>query len=234
MRDSGALPGYGGCTDAVRVWGIGCAEVPRGGVDAGRPAPAPHPYEASAQSTSATRQWAWERLDEPLVLADLAAHARMSRRTFARRFQNEAGISPGRWLAQQRIARARHLLETTDLPVNEVAARAGFGTDTSLRQHPHAAIGVPRSPTGGRSAGRPTPPGERGRTSTLLPSGRYGHCTPHPLRGRSSRYGCASAVPRPGRARRSPRRSCRVARTDRRRVWRGRGPDPAVSAGRVD
>lgn len=110
---------------------------------AGRPAPASHPCEASAQSTSATRQWAWERLDEPLALADLTAHARMSRRAFARRFQNEAGISPGRRLAQQHIARARRLLETSDLPVDEVAARAGFGTDTSPRQHLHAAIGVP-------------------------------------------------------------------------------------------
>ncbi|MES9559584.1 GlxA family transcriptional regulator [Streptomyces sp. NPDC088190] len=99
--------------------------------------------EPSAQSTSATRQWALERLDEPLALADLATHARMSRRTFARRFQNETGISPGRWLTQQRIARARHLLETTDLPVDEIATQAGFGTDTSLRQHLHAAIGVP-------------------------------------------------------------------------------------------
>lgn len=103
----------------------------------GRPVPEP-----SGQSTSATRQWALERLHEPLALTDLAAHARMSRRTFARRFQNEAGVSPGRWLTQQRVARARHLLESTDLPVDEVATQTGFGSDTSLRQHLHAAIGV--------------------------------------------------------------------------------------------
>lgn len=102
-----------------------------------RPVPEP-----SGQSTSATRQWALERLHEPLALTDLAAHARMSRRTFARRFQNEAGVSPGRWLTQQRVARARHLLESTDLPVDEVATQTGFGSDTSLRQHLHAAIGV--------------------------------------------------------------------------------------------
>ncbi|RPK61022.1 Transcriptional activator NphR [Streptomyces sp. ADI95-17] len=102
-----------------------------------RPVPEP-----SGQSTSATRQWALERLHEPLALTDLAAHARMSRRTFARRFQNEAGIRPGRWLTQQRVARARHLLESTDLPVDEVATQTGFGNDTSLRQHLHAAIGV--------------------------------------------------------------------------------------------
>ena len=77
-----------------------------------------------------------------LTLADLAAHARMSLRTFARRFHDEVGMSPGRWLIQQRVDHARHLLESSDLPVDQIAARAGFATGTSLRQHLHAAIGV--------------------------------------------------------------------------------------------
>lgn len=51
-------------------------------------------------------------------------------------------MSPGRWLIQQRLARARHLLESTDLPVDEIAGQVGFAADTSLRQHLHAAIGV--------------------------------------------------------------------------------------------
>ncbi|WP_119582389.1 GlxA family transcriptional regulator [Streptomyces europaeiscabiei] len=93
--------------------------------------------------TAATRQWVLEHLDAPLALADLAQHARMSLRTFARRFNDEVGMSPGRWLVQQRVARARHLLESTDLPVDEIAGHVGFGTGTSLRQHLHAAIGVP-------------------------------------------------------------------------------------------
>ncbi|MFI0235296.1 GlxA family transcriptional regulator [Streptomyces sp. NPDC016845] len=92
--------------------------------------------------TAATRAWALERLDQPLALRDLAAHARMSRRTFARRFQEETGTSPGRWLIQQRVHRARHLLESTDLTVDRIAAEAGFATGTSLRQHLQAAIGV--------------------------------------------------------------------------------------------
>lgn len=92
--------------------------------------------------TGATREWALGRLHEPLLLDDLATHARMSPRTFARRFAGEVGTSPGRWLTQQRVARARDLLEATDLPVDEIAARVGFATGTSLRQHLHAAIGV--------------------------------------------------------------------------------------------
>jgi transcriptional regulator GlxA family with amidase domain len=98
--------------------------------------------EAGAASTSATRAWALEHLDEPLTLAGLAAHARMSLRTFARRFHDEVGLSPGRWLIQQRVARARHLLEASDLSVDQIATRVGFATGASLRQHLHAAIGV--------------------------------------------------------------------------------------------
>jgi transcriptional regulator GlxA family with amidase domain len=98
--------------------------------------------EQGAASTAGTRAWALERLDEPLTLGDLAAHARMSLRTFARRFNDEVGMSPGRWLIQQRVARARHLLESSDLSVDQIAGRVGFATGASLRQHLHAAIGV--------------------------------------------------------------------------------------------
>ena len=102
---------------------------------------APVPRRAQ-DGTAATRQWALQRLHEPLALADLAQHARMSLRTFARRFTDEVGLSPGRWIVQQRLARARHLLESSDLPVDEIAGHVGFATGTSLRQHLHAAIGV--------------------------------------------------------------------------------------------
>jgi transcriptional regulator GlxA family with amidase domain len=98
--------------------------------------------ELGDSGTAATRAWALDRLGEPLTLADLAAHARMSVRTFTRRFREETGQSATRWLVQQRVALARRLLEATDTPVERVATEAGFGTTASLRQHLHAAIGV--------------------------------------------------------------------------------------------
>ncbi|WP_245161246.1 helix-turn-helix domain-containing protein [Blastococcus sp. CT_GayMR16] len=101
--------------------------------------PVPEPGDTG---TAATRAWALERLESPLTLADLAAHARMSVRTFTRRFREETGTSAASWLVQQRVSLARHLLETTDTPVERVASDAGFGTPASLRQHLHAAIGV--------------------------------------------------------------------------------------------
>ncbi|MGW0632178.1 GlxA family transcriptional regulator [Streptomyces sp. NPDC002758] len=95
-----------------------------------------------AASTAATRAWVLEHLGEPLALTDLSGHAGMSLRTFARRFNDEVGLSPGRWLIQQRVARARHLLESSDLSVDRIAGQVGFATGASLRQHLHAAIGV--------------------------------------------------------------------------------------------
>ncbi|GAA4224117.1 transcriptional regulator GlxA family with amidase domain [Streptosporangium album] len=115
----------------------------------------PIPEESTA-TTAATRAWALERLHLPLPLAELAAHSRMSRRTFTRRFRDEMGVSPGQWLILQRLELARRLLEASDLPVDGVALRAGFGTAASLRQHLHAAIGV--SPMAYRRTFRPMGP----------------------------------------------------------------------------
>ncbi|MGY1618559.1 GlxA family transcriptional regulator [Geodermatophilus sp. SYSU D00691] len=98
--------------------------------------------EDGGSGTAATRIWALDRLGEPLTLADLAGHAHLSVRTFTRRFREETGDSPLRWLAAQRISLARHLLESTDAPVDQVAAQAGFGTPASLRAHLRAALGV--------------------------------------------------------------------------------------------
>ncbi|MEU0275827.1 helix-turn-helix domain-containing protein [Streptomyces sp. NPDC006307] len=112
--------------------------------------PVPEPSDAT---TAATRDFALRQLHRPLTLAELAEHAGMSVRTFCRRFREETGMPPGKWLTRQRVEHARRLLETSDLPVDQVAAHAGFGTAASLRQHLAAAIGV--SPSSYRRAFRP-------------------------------------------------------------------------------
>ncbi|AZM57653.1 AraC family transcriptional regulator [Streptomyces sp. WAC 01529] len=98
--------------------------------------------EPQLTSTSAARAWALPRLAEPLTLADLAAVESMSVRTFSRRFREETGLTPMRWLTQRRVDRARELLETTDHTIDRVATEAGFGTGASLRQHFAAGVGV--------------------------------------------------------------------------------------------
>src|SRR2546427_138720 len=76
------------------------------------PPPIPEPQQAT---TTAARAWALGRPDRPISLRELAAQESMSVRTSPRRFRAEVGVSPGQWLTQQRVERARHLLEGTDL-----------------------------------------------------------------------------------------------------------------------
>lgn len=107
---------------------------------------------AGDSSTAPARTWALDRLDQQFDLPALAGQVRMSVRTFTRRFRDETGMSPGKWITQQRLERARHLLETTDLAVDQVAKHAGFGTGASLRQQLAAALGV--APTAYRNTFR--------------------------------------------------------------------------------
>jgi transcriptional regulator GlxA family with amidase domain len=86
-------------------------------------------------SLEATRAWALERLDEDLTIGELARHASVSERTFARRFVAETGSTPLQWLLHQRVLLARELLETTSASVDEIARRCGFGSPASLRAH---------------------------------------------------------------------------------------------------
>jgi len=92
-------------------------------------------HDEGEAGLEATRAWALERLDTPLDVAAMARHAGVSERTFARRFRAETGTTPLQWLLARRVLDAQRLLETSDAPVEDVAARVGFGTAASLRQH---------------------------------------------------------------------------------------------------
>lgn len=98
------------------------------------------PLHTETGDLTATRAWMLEHLDAQLSIAAMAAHAHYSERTFARRFRSETGVSPLRWLHEQRILEARRLLEATDLPVETIAARSGFGSTTALRTHFHRKV----------------------------------------------------------------------------------------------
>jgi transcriptional regulator GlxA family with amidase domain len=86
--------------------------------------------------------WILTNLDEPHTVASLAKRATMSARTFARRFVEETGRTPMQWVTDQRVLYARTLLEETDLDIDRVADRSGFGTATLLRHHFRRIIGV--------------------------------------------------------------------------------------------
>ncbi len=83
-----------------------------------------------------------DNLDAPHSVPDLARLAMMSERTFARRFVAETGTTPHKWIVQQRVLRARELLESTDLPVESVASHSGFGSAALLRTHFQTVVGT--------------------------------------------------------------------------------------------
>jgi transcriptional regulator GlxA family with amidase domain len=79
--------------------------------------------------------WLRGHLDEQVTVADLAARAAMSPRTFARRFLASTGTTPLSWIVLERIRLAQRLLETSDLPVDVLARESGFGSPDNLRKH---------------------------------------------------------------------------------------------------
>jgi transcriptional regulator GlxA family with amidase domain len=79
--------------------------------------------------------WMAAHLEDELAVAELARRAHMSERTFARRFRAETGTTPHHWLTWQRVLLAQRLLETTELDVDQIARRCGFGGAATLRHH---------------------------------------------------------------------------------------------------
>ncbi|WP_354645184.1 GlxA family transcriptional regulator [Kitasatospora camelliae] len=92
-----------------------------------------------------TREWALAHLAEPLTLEALARNARVSARTFSRRFVEDTGYTPMQWVLRARVDLARELLERTDLGVEQIADRVGLGTAANLRLHFQRILGT--SPT---------------------------------------------------------------------------------------
>ena len=98
--------------------------------------------DCSADSLEPLLTWMLEHIAVEHSVAALAHRANMSERTFARRFVAETGTTPHKWLSMQRVLLARDLLEQTDLSVETVAARSGFGSAALLRHHFHRVVGV--------------------------------------------------------------------------------------------
>lgn len=67
--------------------------------------------------------------------ASLAKRAGMSPRTFLRRFTDCTGMTPARWILNERLLRARDYLENSPLSVELIAEQTGFGSAALLRHH---------------------------------------------------------------------------------------------------
>jgi len=106
--------------------------------------PSPVPQE-HARGLAQLTEWAQTNLHRPLTVAALARQAKMSARSFARRFRAEVGTTPHRWIIHQRLLAAQHRLETTDDSIDRVAEAVGLQTAATLRQHFQQRLGT--SPT---------------------------------------------------------------------------------------
>ncbi len=100
------------------------------------------PAPTTGCSLTSTLDWMLAGLERPLNVAAMAAHARMSDRTFARRFHEQVGTTPLQWLVTARVRRAQELLESTATSIDEVAARSGFESPATFRSRFHRIVGL--------------------------------------------------------------------------------------------
>lgn len=78
-----------------------------------------------------------EKISDDFSTASMARLAGMSSRTFLRRFEAATGTTPAKWLLAERLEKARYLLESSTMTIEEVAISSGFGSSATLRHHFH-------------------------------------------------------------------------------------------------
>jgi AraC family transcriptional activator FtrA len=93
-------------------------------------------------SMSALLERVQRQLDRSMGIRQLAEWAAMSERTFMRRFRAATGMTPADWITRTRVDRAREMLESTALTVDQIAVRTGLGTPTTLRHHFRKKVGL--------------------------------------------------------------------------------------------
>jgi transcriptional regulator GlxA family with amidase domain len=97
---------------------------------------------AERQPLRELQAWIPDHLDQDLSVPALASRAAMSERNFARAFRRETGMTPAAYVEAARVESARIALETGDLPVEQVARQAGFGTVETMRRAFGRRVGV--------------------------------------------------------------------------------------------
>jgi AraC-like DNA-binding protein len=129
---------------------------------AGALAPAFFLYNSRVDRLWAARRVIDERYAEPLVVEDVARAAGLSLYHFIREFRRAFGCTPGRYLRERRLTRARQLLAVSDLPVTDICFAVGFeslGSFCTLFRRSEGTTPVAyRSAERARRAKQPRPP----------------------------------------------------------------------------
>lgn len=160
LTSAGAAAGLDLCLHLVRVdhGAAAAAEAARLSVmplerDGGQAQFIVHPPPTDVGANLApVLAWIEAHLDADLAVPALARRAGQSPRTFLRRFKEQTGTTPARWIARARVRRAQVLLETTDASVDAIADATGLGAASTLRERFHAIVGT--SPAAYRRAFR--------------------------------------------------------------------------------
>lgn len=119
-----------------------------------------HPPVPRGSDLEPLLEWIEDNVAHEVTLAEMAARAGMSERTFSRRFREQTGTTPLQWLLRARVRRAQYLLENSDHTVERIAQQAGFGSPTAFRERFRKVVGTTpyayrRSFRGGRAAAVP-------------------------------------------------------------------------------
>lgn len=80
------------------------------------------------------QNWMEDHLSEPMTISDLANLAGLGQRTLARRFKKATGDTPLEYLQYLRIGKARTLLETTTIPIDQITWEIGYEDVSSFRR----------------------------------------------------------------------------------------------------
>lgn len=82
----------------------------------------------------AAERWIDAHLAEPISVQALSSELAISAKTLARRIEAATGVSPIKFIQRRRLSRASHLIETTTLSIEAVAAQVGYRDSTALRK----------------------------------------------------------------------------------------------------
>jgi len=93
------------------------------------------PIPKNKNHFSETLDWAIQNIHSPVDVTQLEKKANLARRTFDRHFRKILHMSPKEWIIQQRLERAKSLLESSDQTIDNIAYNSGFETPISMRHN---------------------------------------------------------------------------------------------------
>jgi len=87
-------------------------------------------------------RWVEQNQREALTLDRMSRRVAMSARSLSRRFRDQTGTTPARWVGMARVRRALELLETSSYSVERIATEVGYGSAATLREHVRRQVGI--------------------------------------------------------------------------------------------